>query len=804
MEVRLESKATAESSNSQPQVSLITDLTPGESAKKNLYVDYFRPLARQIDTHPEWVFIHIVKVYHAIRAIMDSSDDQYIELSIQLFNLLLSAQDLIATVLINPAENLKDLIVKLDRVPVENKSWIETHKLTEVLLPADEQAYISIRQFNQELSHIIERCVKFYTPYHPKIPEEKLDDKATQARATLRTLKISSYYEIVKLGDNLNQHFNKKYFIQECLNILNKPAEQAVSYFKRLFLTLDLAILIIFKLVNQFGRNGLSGNGKFKADISLVGQLVNLEFTIDSEKEYAFNIVFNTKSFHQRNLFSLAFHVNEMFERLTAFGVRSLPKATFTKMMAGFAEDLLPTQTNIRRLIKKLDEVADLNELKEMLPSRLNYFLGLINETQGFFNNKIITAEIEKIIATNSNRKFHEDSFFEEIKTSVIYIIHLLSAIADEKTASDEVQKYFDFEIKDNKIQLKTNLEEVGKKSARFIDRDLLCRFLNDLSPKDQEDKSILAQNLIALDYIITSLDYCFKYDDINTQHEVRLTALNLAICGPKKSVVAIKSKKPDTPKSALASQACINESKLSPEEKVLTPEESFKQKIAVFKKDYADYQQKIKDFEQMLTQLVRPMMIVVKDELTQMRDSIKTLAVTQEIITYSPDNLSALTAACNQLQKLQTKMNSLLELIKSQLKNENDHFQMVHNQVELDFKDYKNKVAEAEKILRSLKAHATVKSGHTNKPLFPDYDESFTQLSASAQSIPEALKLTGCNRNNMATINAAQDNLKEMQKKLNTLAANLSLAENYFLGQTRVPGKPCDTNHARSSRRLG
>jgi hypothetical protein len=783
---------------------LIMLKSQASKAKDYLYSSYLKPLARHIDSHYYWTFIDIIKIHKSILEVMDSSDEEYIPQAINFFNKLLALQKFVIS-LIMPLQQMMEQMPKVyeDLINIQNQEsivnlWIDRSKILAALKQTENLA--KIIEFNNELLQLIKNCIKVYTPFHAECAEEKLDEKNQAARALMQELKLSSYDEIIEQANSLHAFFNRDYFVTECVSNLYHAPAQAIIFYKRFFLSLELAVLILYKLINQLGHNSLSGNVAYVTDMRLIKNLVDLKFKFDGNRNDV-NVEIQIDSFHQRNLFNLTLNCDVMFKAMISAYNDNPSRLGKMRKMVEFAKQFSGSRKFIRNTLKKLHEQADLNDSKIIAPTRLEYVQRLIDDTRDFFNNDQIKSFISYINAANANRKFLEDTFFAKLKTTVMKAVELMIATNERVSIPRATLDFFDFEIINNKLQLKKAEHCENCDINNFIKRDSICKFVNKFNPADPSGYEDLKQNILALDYIETGLNYCLDYDNKNAKLEQTLHELNLAICGSKKPVAKA------VVKSVAKTEEKLSQPKIHVKTKI-DAEENFKLLLKNITAEYSDFTKKMREFQVNSQQTSGVLQDDTNKLMAELSAASTTLHATIQHTSYSAENAKSITAASAELNALQLKlkkaMTNLTNTISYQHTTDSNSFQVIHTKLDQGFKEYNSLLSEAEKKLRGLKKHAVTKNGKTDKPLFPGFDEVIVELAQAAEPLPAAIQLTQYTKENMIVITAARDNLDVMQAKLQVLISRLCATENYFYGKAADASKKNKDNSSRPSRTLG
>ncbi|MES2217547.1 MAG: hypothetical protein V4501_03950 [Pseudomonadota bacterium] len=752
-----------------------------QKVKTDLLEKHIKPLLKVMDESMGVIFLNTAPVCIKLASISRSPDTVFIKTALDIFDKLIKLQKVCLEIIANPERALaNDLLYSLVNPNGEHSaysSWLEIDNLLTEMAKAPDLE--KIKEANQKFLSIIEAAKEFCT-----LNVRPVDPKTKFAEAYLTGLSLGSCEGIAMIAAKLPVFYDKEHFMSECINHLSRPAPDAIGYFKRFLLNIDMATLIAIKLINQVGQNVLTSNTKFAPALRQINELINLSFELALDNEnIPINIILNLTTFHQKNLFALTFNADALINKLTCSRTRNLSKLERSVMLMDLGLEFLIVHNKFKTLITQLSKHAKEEELT--IPDPLQYMQTLISETKGFFKLDVIVAQINLIRADKINRAMLEAQFFQRLYENLMNAFLLMDAILNNTVISKELLDAFDFRFNDvNELQVEEN--DIDEKSqgisAELIDKNSLADFLN--TPVNKENPQLLKQNMLSIEYLLVSIDYCMNYAEQNAIHEARLIRLNNEILGINQCP-AKKAKKPQTDAG-------------KPKE---TQEE-------IDKKAYLSLRQKVTENvkeNKRVTAAVKELILhhsefsATFDELAAQAQS---LPAALQLSEYSADNLAQLTEAKQNLTDLQKKLETLLENIKlvdNQRLKERDNFLAIHRQVVADYNLHRQKLYEAETTFEMLeKKTPTPRKGKTEKPTYPDFIQAFADIKSKTEAVSAALVNKNYSAANLTIVNEAQNKLKLLVDGLAVLSTRINATRNYFLGGSR------NSLHSPSSRQNG
>jgi hypothetical protein len=754
------------------------------SARESYFANYINPISIYLALHPQAVMFHIAHLDNAFDNLNQYQDLKSFDKIIETADRLLEAQKIVLKLIDHPERSSK--ILDPNGKYKKRIEWLDVEKIA-ALSQSDLSAYKIV---NREIYRLLKNWVRVCTPYHAEFTEE-LDEENLKARAFLQEQGLASFKQLAKLAATFPKAYNKDYFIFESLNILRKPAPQAVVDFKRFLLNWELSRLGVLHFLNYIGRSMLRSRVEFNEDSRLVKELVTLRLIhTDVMVDYDYNV----SMFIQRRLLHLTVDANYIVNVVREIQRLAPNPVDEHQQMINLAKQFSSVRDVTARMIINLNKYSDSTNWSEV--SRLNYTKDSICSTLNFINPNEINQALQHRVAENA---------VDELITISHDLIKVIAAVVAREKVPDELLNKFSLCFKENSYQVGSNAEQAFG-LMKVIRINKFCDLLNDLyaSAVSAQTLSLVKNKLKNLLY---TQEYCGKMATLNDQHQATLLKLNEKIYGCVKQEVTAKKK----PKKTEAASSVLSE-----QEQAEIDAENFQrmyEKVTKAINVFEEYRDKAKAklsglpqdgkmlpvrglFEGLIESInsmfngltedgkMRPVTVLLKGLIESLNTTFE-----PPILQYTKENSIHLSHISDVLNDINVKLQKLVNEIVLHEYDLRKSFLEVLKRVKAVDKNFTESLAQAKIKLKKLTDHAiyaqtNIKKpakGFTDKAIYPDFELAVNELTAARQLLSAADKLKEYTPDNMNVINQALENFAAMEMRLQRLHANLDTAAIYF-----------------------
>ena len=537
-----------------------------DSPKKQFFKALLNPLWRITKTYPEKVFLNLSLIEEKINALLACDDETFLaEAAIFLEHFYKSQRRCLWFMdMQKPQTNATDLTTTAqnnDDDYHQYAPWIDVVKLTEHVLHwrqanAEIPSLMELKECNADILNRIEVCLTVVQPFTlTAIPlgEEKLETvikRHEKAVDILSELKLASYEDVFYFAKNFMKYFDKTRLLHECVVIFGMPAQEAIEAFKRLFLTLQLLILIVLKALNQTSNNAMASSSEWIKFKRLIDEFVILNFAIENGEDIVG--ILSSAAFSQKNLLLSLLESESLMAELSSRNLHASSRRDRDCQLRSIGLVYISGYNKLAALITHLNANSVISDYKPALPDLRAYVLDVIGENRKFFHEHLIQGALYHLGLLQSDRELREKEFCSILNDSCKKIAPILEQMLSAQIIEPVLLQEFGFTQTINKIIIKQG--EMPKQHF-YIDIESLANFFNSLNQIELSDpfrKLALDKELIALQYLEIAFEYCIEYNIHLAAHEKCLSGLKDRICPPKPSASKTKSKprKPDQPAS--------------------------------------------------------------------------------------------------------------------------------------------------------------------------------------------------------------------------------------------------------------